>query len=141
MRGRGWLATLIGGIVVGLLGGARGRVTRYEIAEDSMAPTLRSGEYVIAVRSTGMARRGDIVILTNPEDPGMELVKRLAAGPGDQVELPDGTVRLGPDEVFVLGDAESAARDSRHFGPVPLPSIGWRVKWRYWPMTRFGRVR
>ena len=140
MRGRGWLAALIGGLVAGLLGGARGRVTRYEIVEDSMLPSLRPGDYVIAVRSPAMARRGDIVICTNPEDEAMEIVKRVAAGPGDQVELPSGTVRLGPDEVFVLGDNEDFARDSRQFGAVPLPSVGWRVKWRYWPLTRAGRV-
>ena len=142
MRGRGWLAAVIGGIVVGVLGGARGRVTRYEIAQDSMLPTLRAGDYVIAVRSGPVVRRGDVVILPSPEDPAIEMVKRVAGGPGDQVELPAGTVRLGPDELFVLGDNPNAdAVDSRRLGPVPVQSVGWRVRYRYWPPSRIGRVR
>ena len=142
MRGRGWLAALVGGVVVGLLGGARGRMTRYEIAEESMAPALRAGEYVIAVRSGPMVRRGDIVIFPHPEEPAMDLVKRVAAGPGELLELDGGTRRLGPDEVYVLGDNVAASTsDSRQLGPIALSSVGWRVKYRYWPLTRAGSVR
>lgn len=140
MRGRGWLAALIGGIVVGLLGGARGRLTRYEITEDSMAPALRSGDYVFAVRSGPMVRAGDIVIFPHPDEPAMDLVKRVAARPGDSVERADGTVQLGPDDVYVLGDNSAESADSRQLGPIPLSSIEWRVKYRYWPPNRLGKI-
>ncbi len=141
VRGRGWISALIGGIVVGLLGGARGRLTRFEIAEESMAPTLRSGDCVFAVRSGPMVRTDDIVIFPHPTNPEMDLVKRVAARPGEMVEQADGTLRLGPHDVFVLGDNSAAASvDSRALGPIPLASIEWRVKYRYWPPSRVGRV-
>ncbi|MFM8634710.1 MAG: S26 family signal peptidase [Planctomycetia bacterium] len=36
--------------------------------------------------------------------------------------------RLGPREVFVLGDFPSGSRDSRHWGPLPAASLGHRVE-------------
>ncbi len=106
-----------------------------------MLPALRSGDYVTAVRCGPMVRTGDIVIFPHPGEPAMDLVKRVAGSPGDQIELSEGTLRLGPDEVFVLGDnAALSSGDSRQLGPVPLNSIEWRVNFRYWPLTRVGRV-
>lgn len=37
------------------------------------------------------------------------------------------TWRLGPDEVFLLGDFPSGSRDSRHFGPLPVAAVRHRV--------------
>lgn len=39
----------------------------------------------------------------------------------------DAPVRLGPDEVFLLGDASGRSADSREFGPVPLSELVGRV--------------
>ncbi|MEB3209686.1 MAG: hypothetical protein VKK63_12340, partial [Synechococcus sp.] len=36
--------------------------------------------------------------------------------------------RLGPDEVFALGDFPSGSRDSRHFGPLPLTALRHRLR-------------
>jgi type IV secretory pathway protease TraF len=35
---------------------------------------------------------------------------------------------LGAWEVFALGDFPSASRDSRHFGPLPLPALRHRIR-------------
>jgi type IV secretory pathway protease TraF len=42
---------------------------------------------------------------------------------------PDGMVswRLGPDEVFVLGDFPAGSHDSRHWGPLPAAAVHHRV--------------
>ncbi|MDA0946878.1 MAG: signal peptidase I [Planctomycetota bacterium] len=39
----------------------------------------------------------------------------------------DSPVRLGPGEVFLLGDASRRSADSREFGPVPLSELVGRV--------------
>jgi type IV secretory pathway protease TraF len=42
---------------------------------------------------------------------------------------PDGTAswRVGPGEVFVLGDFSSGSRDSRHWGPLPTTTLRHRL--------------
>jgi signal peptidase I len=42
-------------------------------------------------------RRGDIVVLRSPEDPGQELVKRLIALPGDTLRFEGGRIWLRPE--------------------------------------------
>lgn len=41
--------------------------------------------------------------------------------------------RLGPDEVFVLGDNSDESLDSRFFGPVKLSDLIGRPRWVVWP--------
>lgn len=48
----------------------------------------------------------------------------------------DRTVKLGPDEYFVMGDNRTASLDSRTFGPLPVSDIVGRVWVRGWPLDR-----
>lgn len=135
---------------------------RYEIAEGSMAPALRSGDYVLAVRQR-RPQRGHVVIFEHPARPEFELVKRIVGIPRDRIAvaagqvhvgdrplaepwadgptLPDGSWNLGSDEVFVLGDQRAISRDdSRGLGPLSVRRVRWRVLLRYWPLSRVGRV-
>ncbi|MBX3459162.1 MAG: signal peptidase I [Planctomycetes bacterium] len=41
-------------------------------------------------------KRGDIIVIRSPEDPGSELVKRLIALPGDSIKFEDGKLWLKP---------------------------------------------
>lgn len=115
------------------------RPARVEVAGSSMEPTLRAGDWVVAVR---MARRrlrpGLVVVARPPARPGLEVVKRIAAGPGDVA--PDGRV-LGPGEWFLAGDRPEASTDSRGFGTVPSSAIVGRVALVYWPPGRRRVVR
>ncbi len=141
---------------------ARTRLRRYAIAEHSMQPALAAGDWVLARRVTGPLRRGDIVVFEHPGRPRFELVKRVIGLPGEQVAvaagevmidggavdtwaagptLPDGTWRLGLDEVFVLGDNRAlSSGDSRALGPIPAAVIGWVIWCRYrpFPLRRVG---
>lgn len=42
----------------------------------------------------------------------------------------DGTAawRLGPEELFVLGDFSAGSRDSRHWGPLPVGSLRHKIR-------------
>ena len=137
----------------------------------SMEPTLLPGERVLvnrrAYRHAGPAR-GEVVLALDPRDGKTEWVKRVAALPGDSVrhsseglwvndaqvlafgatalDSPPSprSVRLGPDEYFLVGDAAeshpAASTDSRETGPVPRRSIRGRVWLVYWPPQRTRRV-
>jgi len=56
-------------------------------------------------------------------------------------DMPDGkgkTWKLGPDQLFVLGDNRIASVDSRVFGPVDESYVIGRAWLRYWPISEFG---
>ena len=111
---------------------AAGRSARYEIAERSMEPTLRPGDWVIALRSTRRVRRGDVVIVEHPARPGFEMVKRVAALSGDRA--PGAGVVIPPGGVWLLGDNPAAGSvDSVVLGSFPLDAVRARVVARYHP--------
>jgi signal peptidase I len=101
-----------------------------------MLPTLFPGDWALAVTPRAF-RRGDVVVVEHPGRPGYEMVKRLAAGPGDRV----GERVLGAGEWWVEGDHEASSTDSRHFGPVVEEELRARVVLVYWPKDRRRRVR
>jgi inner membrane protease subunit 1 len=111
------------------------RPFRVAVEGRSMAPTLLPGDLLVATVA-GRARTGEVVVVEHPDRPGYEIVKRLAASPGQRV---DG-VRMGPDECWVLGDDPSSSTDSRAFGPVPFAAVVGVVRLRYWPPHRLALV-
>jgi signal peptidase I len=47
---------------------------------------------------------------------------------------------LGDNECFVLSDDRGNTNDSRTWGPVPVKNITGKALFRYWPLSRLGRV-
>jgi nickel-type superoxide dismutase maturation protease len=97
---------------------------RVAVAEHSMEPALRPGDWLLVWRGIGPAhpadvRPGQIVVAQHPAEPGLLLVKRAVR------RLPDGWW-LGSD------NSAAAAVDSRAFGPVPAELIKGRLLLRYW---------
>ena len=107
------------------------RLRRFEISGRSMTPALEPGDWVLvdelAYRNR-LPHRGEVVVATDPREPGRDLVKRVSA-----VDLHGG--------VSLEGDNPDESTDSRQFGPVPASSVKGRVWWRYWPWGRVGTVR
>ena len=95
---------------------------RVEVAEQSMLPALRPGDWLLA-RRTRHIRPGQVVLAWHPSRPGFLLVKRAAR----RVE---GGWWLQSD------NPAAGAVDSGRFGPVPEEKIVGRVLVRYWPLRR-----
>jgi nickel-type superoxide dismutase maturation protease len=93
-------------------------IWRVKVAERSMEPALRPGDWLL-VRRTRRIRPGQIVLARHPERPDMLLVKRAA-------RRVDGGWWLASD------NPDAGAVDSRRFGAVPGPLIEGRVLGRYW---------
>jgi nickel-type superoxide dismutase maturation protease len=109
-------------------------IARYVVQDASMRPTLRPGDRLLVWRWCRI-RRGDLVVARDPELPGLHLVKRVVAVPGEPFT---GISRR--DGFVLLGDDPSSSRDSRAFGRVPRTSVVGRVVFRYLPGARRGRI-
>lgn len=145
-------AVLVVLFVAGLL-----PVEAARVESDSMVPTVAPGDQLLLEHAIGELRRGDLVVLDDPDGSG-SLVKRVVALGGDVFAIEDGLVVLngvqavepyadqsridgvyvGPltvpaGQVYVLGDDRGNSVDSREFGPVPAATVIGRVVLRLWP--------
>ncbi len=106
------------------------QVVAYEIAERSMEPALRPGDWVLGWRRPRRLRRGEIVVIEHPMRPGFEMVKRIAAVAGEEV----GDRTLDSGEIWVLGDnPEAGSVDSRSLGILRTRWVRARLLLRYQP--------
>jgi len=108
---------------------------------DSMMPSLRDGQLVLALRYVGALKRGHVVLVRRgPEI----LVKRVCYLPGDHIARMDRPLFAGVRDFFevgagaddlvvpagrivVMGDNRPRSDDSRRFGPISLRSVAGRV--------------
>jgi signal peptidase I len=108
------------------------RLTRYEIAEQSMEPALLPGDWVLGVRHPGDIRRGDIVVFAHES---RELVKRVTAVAPDVVPAAPEDLVLAPGQLWVTGDNPGAGSiDSTVFGPIETGAVRARLVLRYRPL-------
>ena len=161
-KSRAFGAAVTGAVLIGF-GMWRGRLRRFEVTEESMAPSLRDGDYVIATRLVSTPLRGDVVVFPHPHVPGFLMIKRVIGLPGETVAIDRGRIaanghvlaepwangavaglhewQLDGRHLIVLSDNRSVStEDSRELGPLPVGDL-WRVSFRYWPPDRIGRIR
>lgn len=93
----------------------------------SMEPTIQEGSYILGLRIYGKLQRGDIIIFRMD---GRNLVKRIAAVPGDVVYIDESTLTVQINSVlegatkiievpeghfYMLGDNLAESHDSRYW--------------------------
>jgi len=113
---------------------------------ESMLPTLAPGQRIAVAPLTGPPPRGALVVLRRPPSQGselegerLEMVKRVAALPGDRVWLAGTATTLAADEYLVLGDNPARSTDGRSFGPVHSEDFVGIVRFAYWPPHRLAQ--
>lgn len=127
-----------------------------------MEPTLMTGDRVLVEKlgyRFGSPERGDVVLIRG-ENGEADLIKRVAALPGETVSVRgdeihvDGKPLSGarasrdlpgfsglsttvpPGHVYVLGDNRDQSSDSRSFGPIPEDRIEGEAFATFWPLDR-----
>ena len=120
---------------------------------ESMAPTLRDGQWVVVSRRAYARRppsRFDVVRFADPRRPGSWSIKRIVGLPLEHVELRRGELVVngltidephavpgetsehswapGANEYVVLGDNRARSTDSRRYGPIFFTSITGSVR-------------
>jgi signal peptidase I len=61
--------------------------------------------------------------------------------PGTQTENCKQQTKVGPDELFVMGDNRSNSQDSRTFGAIQRDDVVGRAFVRIWPLNHIGWLR
>ena len=135
----------------------------------SMLPLLEDQDRLFINKMAyrvGEIQRGDVVVFLYPHDHQKSYIKRVIAGPGDDLRIDHGRVYvngdpisepyvpgryadhrsepervIGPHEYFVMGDHRSISSDSRDFGPVDRSLIYGKAAFVYWPVDQLGVVR
>lgn len=92
----------------------------------SMQPTFRDGDRLLVRRNGSRAvRRHALIVLAYAPSSRELMVKRVAAGPGD--EVPDGMPvpdrLVPPGHLLVIGDNAAASADSRRAGYYPTDAV------------------
>ncbi len=141
-------------------------VRNFRVVGTSMEPNLHDGQYLIVDKISyrlGKIQRGDVIVFEPPNRPGEDYVKRVIALPGELVEVRNGQVfvngqpldepyvarpggysmkprRVGPDELFVLGDNRNSSSDSHNWGMLPRDKVVGKAWISYWPPSQWGVI-
>ena len=115
-------------------------------------------------------KRGDVVVFNKLDGTGSPYIKRVAALPGETLEIKNETLYINEQKVqqaalqnikypsrdyigqegkpytvpenhiFVIGDNSANSYDSRDFGAIPLNDVIGKAYKIYWPLNRRGHI-
>lgn len=141
-------------------------VQNFRVDGMSMEPNFHDGQFLLINKMAyrvGEPQRGDVIVFRYPQDPSRDFIKRIVGLPGEIVQVTDGQVivdgtptpdlapvvpggytsaatRLGPDELYVMGDNRPNSSDSHTWGPLPMDLVIGEVVLSYWPPSTWGLV-
>ena len=132
----------------------------------SMWPGIKSDDIIYAERFNILSKEpivGNIVVVIEPTDIGTQAIKRIIAGPHDEIRLVNSGIsvngqRVGDDiadisgdiqtkswlladrEYFLMSDNPNLSIDSRQYGPISRDSIVAMVWMINSPVDGFKRL-
>jgi signal peptidase I len=142
----------------------------YAPSDASMQPELQSSQHVLVNKAAYIfagPSRGEVVLVADPSNTSLLLLRRVVGVPGDTIQVNAvsvivngvplnessytgiangssessvaGTWKLGANQYFVLADSRFSGEqsDSRAFGPVSRSNILGRAELVYWPVKDF----
>jgi signal peptidase I len=140
----------------------------FRIPSESMVPTLLVGDRVFVnkfIYRFAELERGDVVVFESVNGGEEDLIKRIVAVAGDEIEVRNGILLVNGEEqeepylnenlpfddsyeqtevpegyVFVMGDNRANSADSRVFGSLPVENIEGEAFMRFWPPLRIGSL-
>ena len=141
-------------------------VRNFRVVGTSMEPNLHTGQYLIVDKVSyrlAPPQRGDVIVFEPPVSAEGDYVKRVIGLPGELVEIRNGQVlvnnqlvnepywvrpgsysmdarRVGPDELFVLGDNRNLSSDSHSWGMLPMDKVVGKALVSYWPPSLWGVI-
>lgn len=190
-----WVSTIFITVLVALFITSN-IISTTQIKEQSMEPSFKENDKLIIYKlgyNFKGPNRGDVIILNkNPTEKGIfinminegkdiienikyrftgiiekkNLIKRVVAIPGDQVNIKNGLVyvngeaesgyqfqgqtysnsdlvfplEIPEDSVFVLGNNRENSLDSRGLGLIDYSQIKGKALLRFWPIDRIGKI-
>ncbi len=131
---------------------------QFVVKGNSMVPSIFPKERILVLRfPLKKISRCDVVVFLYPNDPKKTFVKRIAALPGEYLEIKDGKIFINghleeapcikvPSSLslsrkipegfyFVLGDNPEVSNDSRYGWLVPSEFIKGKAIAIYWPIS------
>ncbi|TMC22074.1 MAG: signal peptidase I [Chloroflexi bacterium] len=141
-------------------------VQSYYVKGLDMQPELQQGTYVLVNKLAyhlHRPERGDVIVFHNPQNTGIDLIKRVIGTPGDTIAI-DGTHvwvndrllnepyittaanplanrwTVPPDKYFVMGDNRPVSDDSRIWSYVPNDFIIGKAVLVYWPFGNYHAI-
>lgn len=141
--------------------------TGFRVSGPCMTPNILNGDYIMVSKmayALAQPERGDIIGFRAPDNPRINMMKRIIGLPGETIEIKDGTVFVNNeplnepyiaeaplytyskaiiplDNYFVLGDNRNYSTDSHTGYTVPRDAIIGKVAFSYWPPPEWGFVK
>ena len=137
----------------------------------SMEPNFQEGNYLWIEKVSyhfSNLKRGEVIVLNAPDNPGQVYIKRVIGLPGERVIVSKDSIYivkngikfqlvepyvngvpsytkeedmvLGSDELFVMGDNRNVSEDSRFFGPIKVSAMIGRAWFRLLPTNEKGVI-
>lgn len=182
---RDWVESIIVALILAIV--IRTFVIQaFKIPTGSMRMTLIEGDLILVNKfiygvkipftnyhlpAIRQPKRGDVVVFVYPEDKKKDFIKRLAALPGDTIEIKGGSIYINgkpasepifnqiyyynrgefaaegqkiqvpANSYFVLGDNSISSKDSRYWGFVPKDFLLGQAMVIYWPPQRIRPIK
>jgi signal peptidase I len=107
----------------------------FKIAGTSMEPAVRRGDFVLVDKTVynRMAPGvGDVVVLVDPDDRSMVLIRKIAALPGQRLSEATSGVETVPHGMVYVSGERPGANGSSTFGFVSLRDLVGKARQIYW---------